>query len=294
MVKVVLRGGLGNQMFQYAAGLNLALSNDQPLVLDTTYLHDRLPRPGITLRDYDLDIFTLQPTFTNLSRWSSELPIPGFWTASDLVVTKAKSLLGFSEFITEQNAGQFFKQGIKKDVALWGFLQGEKYFAEHKDAVRAAFRFKHPLTGDAAALAEMIQKENSVSLHVRRGDYLLPKYQKLYGETNLPYYEDAVAYMAERVTDPHFFVFSDDIAWCREHIKPKFRTTYLDDASRGPKASFHLELMSRCKNNIIANSSFSWWGAWLNRNPDKVVVAPERWTQDGTAEGVVPALWVRL
>jgi hypothetical protein len=294
MVTVILRGGLGNQMFQYAAGLNLALKNNQQLILDTTYLHDRLPRPGITFRDYDLDVFSIRPVFTKLSRLSDNLPIPGFWTAIDLVVAKGKSLLGLAEFITESNAELFFKNFIKNDAVIWGFLQGEKYFRENQVAVQNAFRFKNPPVGDAAALAEIIKKENSVSLHVRRGDYLLPKYKKLYGETDVSYYNRAVAYMAGRVKNPHFFIFSDDIAWCREYIKPPFTTTYLDDSSRGPKASFHMELMSLCKHNIIANSSFSWWGAWLNRNPGKMVIAPKRWTLDSRENDAVSLYWIRL
>lgn len=285
MVTVILRGGLGNQMFQYAAGLDVALKKNTMLVMDTTYLNDRFPRPQFTYRNYDLDIFKIDPQFTKLSNIASSTPIPGLWLGIDLAYLALHNIAGG-----------------KKNQVLWDFYQGEQYFVDNKEAVRAAFQFRHPLIGEAIRLSETIQKTNSVSIHVRRGDYRLPKYEKLYGATDIAYYERAVAYIVERIgattkQPPHFFVFSDDIAWCREHIKPAFATTYLDDASRGPKASFHLELMSLCQHNIIANSSFSWWGAWLNRNPGKIVVGPKRWhydDRDDEAGDVMPGTWKKL
>ena len=277
MVTVILRGGLGNQMFEYAAGLNLALKSNAKLVLDATYLNDRFPRPQFTFRNYDLDVFSIEPKFTALSRISQRLPIPGVWLGLDALGYGMKKIVGGG-----------------KEQALWGFYQGEKYFAEHADAVRNAFRFRHPLTGGAAVLAQKIQQVNSVSLHVRRGDYLLPKYEKVYGGTDTAYYDRAIAHMGEKFPNAHFFIFSDDIAWCREHIKPPFPTTYVEDASRGPKAAFHLELMSRCKSHIITNSSFSWWGAWLDANPEKIVIAPKRWLAGQYDDDITPLSWVRM
>jgi hypothetical protein len=278
MITVFLRGGLGNQMFEYAAGLNLALKSKTELVLDTVYLHDRFPRRDFTYRTYDLDVFDIAPKFTGLSRISSAVPIPGVWFGLDLAEIAVKKALGSG-----------------RNSVLWGFYQGEKYFAENKEAVRAAFRFRSPLAGEAAELAQKIRQGNSISLHVRRGDYTLPKYEKLYGMTDMSYYERAIAHMAEHVSSPHFFVFSNDVSWCREHMKLPFPTVYADDASRGPKDSFHMELMSLCKHHIIANSSFSWWGAWLNRHPDKIVIAPKRWHADGTpGDDIVPASWIRI
>jgi hypothetical protein len=274
MITVILRGGLGNQMFEYAAGLNLALKKKTQLVLDTTYLNDRSPRRDFTHRDYDLDVFRVAPKFTTFSKISSAVPIPGVWLGLDFGWCAMKRMCG--------------------NEVLWGYYQGEKYFVEHKDAVRTAFEFREPLTGEAAAIALKIKQGNSISLHVRRGDYVLPKYQKLYGDTNTAYYDRAIAHMANAVKSPEFFIFSDDIAWCREHIKPPFPTTYADDASRGPKAAFHLELMSLAKHNIIANSSFSWWGAWLNANPQKIVVAPKQWEVAHVGDDIVPERWVRL
>lgn len=278
-VTVILRGGLGNQMFEYAAGLNLALKSGAKLMLDTTYLNDRFPRPQITHRDYDLDVFALKPEFTALSKISSAVPIPGFWLGLDLISFFVKKILK-----------------VKQNPVLWGFYAGEKYFAENENAIRAAFRFRESLTGEAASVAKKIKEENSIAIHVRRGDYTLPRYEKLYGKTNVSYYEQAIAHMEEKVSNPKFFIFSNDIAWCRENIKPKSPTVYLDDATSGPKGSFHLHLMSLCKHAILANSSFSWWAAWLNVNPEKIVVAPKRWHLDTSTESndIVPSKWITI
>lgn len=268
MVKVILRGGLGNQMFQYAAGLDLALARKTQLVLDTTYLNDRFPRRQITYHRYDLDIFKIEPQFTLLSKVSRAVPVPGLWLGFDLV-------------------GHLF------DGSLWGFYQSEKYFKDHEEAVRTAFRFRHALEGEAKKLQEEIKNTNAVSIHVRRGDYTLPKYKKIYGATDAAYYEKAIEYVSTRVESPQFFIFSDDIDWCKKNIKAPVGSVYVTRSSEGPKASFHLQLMSLCKHNIIANSTFSWWGAWLNANPEKMIVAPRRWLM-GSREDIVPASWTQL
>lgn len=298
MITVILRGGLGNQMFQYASGLGIAKSNGTDLVLDATYLNDRSPRGSFTRRNYCLDIFDMKPKLTRLSNISARVPIPGLWLGMDFAGTVAGDLVGLHEFLREKKNYVFDKGvfGGGNSSVLWGFWQTEKYFAGAEAEVRAAFRFK-PSGNEAIAKArEAILHSNAVSLHVRRGDYLLPKFAKFYGATDVSYYEKALAYIAERVTSPKIFVFSDDIAWCKEHIKTPFPLTFMGDDTAGAKASGHLELMSLCKHNIITNSSFSWWGAWLNENPGKIVIAPQRWSVDGCDErcDVTPEGWIKL
>ena len=137
-----------------------------------------------------------------------------------------------------------------------------------------------------------------MAVHVRRGDYVLPKYEKQYGKTNLGYYAQAAEYVSSKISNPHFFIFSDDIAWCKENLKfsaAGATTTYVDSRSAGPKASYHLHLQTLCKHNIVANSSFSWWGAWLNQNPGKIVIAPKQWhVGERPGDAVVPDCWIRL
>lgn len=296
MVTVFLRGGLGNQMFQYAAGLGLARRNHARLVFDTTLLRDRFPRHEITFREYALDIFTIAPEFTVLSKISSRIPVPGLWVAGDLALMKLRDALGIQKVMKEKQECIFdpavFHAG--DNTLLWGFWQVPKYFSDVEEELRAAFRFRHSLAGVAADIAREMEKTNAVALHVRCADYLLPKYRGLYGATDLGYYEKAVAYIADRVKNHALFVFSDDIAWCKAHFHFPYPMTFVDRASEGAKSSFHLQLMSLCKHNIIANSSFSWWGAWLNRNPQKIVIAPKRWTLDAESDDVIPENWVRM
>jgi hypothetical protein len=131
---------------------------------------------------------------------------------------------------------------------------------------------------------------------VRRGDFAALKVvERLMGKTDLSYYDRAVHYIGERILKPEFFVFSDDIAWCRENLRLPFPATFAPPESAGPKDAFHLELMSLCKHHIIANSTFSWWGAWLNRNPQKIVIAPRRWYAGAaTAGDIVPENWIKM
>ncbi|MGC9968330.1 MAG: alpha-1,2-fucosyltransferase [Minisyncoccia bacterium] len=294
---VLLRGGLGNQMFQYAAGLGIAKKNGSRLMLDTTLLNDRFPRRQITFRTYDLDIFALTPEFTALSKISSRVPVPGLWAAADLVLIKLRDALGIRRIVKEKQEHSFDPNISRAggDVFLWGFWQTPKYFTEAEMEVRDAFRFRNALQGKAADIARAIEKTNAVALHVRRADYLLPKYKGLYGDTDSGYYEKAVRYIGDRVNNPALFVFSDDIAWCKEHFHFSFPTTFVDRSSDGPGGGFHLQLMSLCKHNIITNSSFSWWGAWLNRNHKKIVIAPKRWTlASGDDEDIIPERWIKL
>lgn len=299
MVTVFLRGGLGNQMFQYAAGLSVAKRSGSKLTVDTTYLNDRFPRREFAYRTYDLGVFELPQNFTNLSKISSALPVPGMWLGIDLVLMQVKHALHVQTIIKEKEA-RGFDPGVLKakgNVLLWGRWQTEKYFSDAVDEVRRAFTFKNGLTGEAARLAEEIRATNSVSLHVRRGDYAAFKsVEELHGKTDLSYYTRAAAHTASRVKNPRFFVFSDDVAWCRANLSLDFPMTFVDQDVAGPHDSFHLELMSLCKHNIITNSTFSWWGAWLNKNPQKIVIAPARWYADAAHldDDIIPRGWVKM
>jgi hypothetical protein len=297
MITVVLRGGLGNQMFEYAAGLALAKRRGTDLVLDTTYLSDRFPRRNFTYREFDLDIFTLTPRFTTLSKIANALPVPGLWLGLDLAIIKLSDILGIQKFFTEKDERVFDPTLLDApaNTVPWGRWQSEKYFLNVTDELRAAFTFRHPLEGEAKVLGEKIRSANSVSLHVRRGDYAAFKnVAQTMGDTNLAYYDRAAKYIGEHAKGPKFFVFSDDIDWCKGNIKLPFPMEYVSASSEGPKASYHLELMSLCKHNIVANSTFSWWGAWLNKNPQKIVIAPQHWYSDGRDPDIVPGAWTRL
>jgi hypothetical protein len=136
---------------------------------------------------------------------------------------------------------------------------------------------------------------NSVSLHVRRGDYVThAATAKVLNPCSLDYYHKAIECVSRTVTSPHFFVFSDDPAWAQRNLKITFPTKYIDKNS-GSQNYVDMHLMTHCKHNIIANSSFSWWGAWLNKNPDKLVIAPTNWFANGIDDrDLIPPEWIRL
>ena len=160
-----------------------------------------------------------------------------------------------------------------------GYWQNYKYFIEYKNEILEAFRFKMPINEQSKLLAEELKnKSNTISLHVRRGDYL--KAKNYAGLCGLEYYKKAIAHILANTQSPSFYIFSDDIEWCKENISPLLGNNeykYID-FNRGCDSPLDMMLMSLCHHNIIANSSFSWWGAFLNKHNDKIVCAPEKWT----------------
>ena len=169
MVTVFLRGGLGNQMFQAALGLNLAKKNNTDLVFDTVFLSDRFPRRNFSYRTFDLDVFSFGPHLTGFSRLADSFPIPGVWLGLDFLSIGARSTLGFQKPVKEQtDAFDPDVLEIQGNLLLYGRWQSEKYFTDIADDVRAAFKFRHALEGEAKELARKIASSNSVSLHVRR------------------------------------------------------------------------------------------------------------------------------
>ena len=176
-----------------------------------------------------------------------------------------------------------------------GFYQSEKYFADIKDEVRQAFTFDlKQANGQSLRMREQIDKdEHAVSLHVRRGDYLQPKHWEAIGcICQLSYYRNALEEMGKRVERPRYYVFSDDLAWVKENLDLP-DAVYID-WNKGEDSWQDMMLMSRCRHHIICNSTFSWWGAWLNPRNGKIVIAPERWTRDADSREIVPAEWLRV
>ena len=172
----------------------------------------------------------------------------------------------------------------------------EQYFKDIEDIIRKELTIKTPQTGKNKEIAEMILNTESVSLHIRRGDYVTdPANRELYSTCNLDYYARCFEYMANRLKSPYVFVFSDDISWVKENLKSSFPLTFVDH-NTGLTGYEDMRLMSQCKHNIIANSSFSWWGAWLNTNPEKIICAPKEfirlWNFD--TKDIVPDEWVKL
>ncbi len=285
-------GGLGNQIFQYAVGRALSLQRRQPLHLDISGFAGYALHQG-----FELDRVFNCPTEIATKR--DVRSILG-WQSSPLArrILARPSTMAFRRrsFVIEPHFHYWPKiNNVPKDCYLVGYWQSEKYFADATIQIRADLTFQHPLKNQNAELAKEISQVNAVSLHIRRGDYAHNlKAISTHGLCSLEYYQAAVRHVAERVEHPYFFIFSDDIAWVKNNLKINFPCQYVDH-NHGAESYNDMRLMSMCKHHIIANSSFSWWGAWLNSNADKIVVAPKRWFANKTdIQDLIPPDWVSL
>lgn len=258
-----MTGGLGNQMFIYALYLNM---------------RRRFPNTRIDLSDmvhYNVhNGYEMHRVF--------QLPKEEF-----CINQKVKKVVEFLFFktILERKQNLDTLEAYRRPY-LWpliyfkGFYQSERYFVDVAGEVREAFAFHPELASEQTRrLAEQIKADAlAVSLHVRRGDYLQPSvWRNTGGVCCLPYYKRAIAEMQRRVGGAHFYVFSDDPEWCRANL-PLNETAVFVDWNKKADSWQDMMLMSLCRHNIICNSTFSWWGAWLNNNPGKTVLAPDRWS----------------
>lgn len=288
MIVTSLKGGLGNQLFQYAIARHLASIHNTIVKMDVTvfatYEH----------HDYALAAFNLQEHF------ATEEEIASFTQASANPVKRAlRSILrpGSPTRYVREKDFRFDPKILRlpDDVYLSGYWQSEKYFVNVADLIRSEISVKSPQDGLNREIAGRISDCNSVSVHVRRGTYLLPQYSGTHPVCSPAYYQNAVAEMRRRVGDIQIFVFSDDPAWAKGNLDFEAPTTFIDH--NGPKQDYEeLRLMSQCRHHIIANSTFSWWGAWLNRSHSKTVLAPENWFA-GTEYDVgdlLPESWIRI
>ena len=292
MIVSHLIGGLGNQMFQYAVGRSRALALGVGLRLHVADFPDYGLHHG----------FELDRVFDGLFQPASKDEVHSIleWRSCQRCRRVLKhryfSALRGTQFVVEP-AFRYWPGilSIQDSSYLLGYWQSEKYFLDIQQIIRSDFTFKQELTKQNAELAERMAKCNAVSLHVRRGDYANnPKTNAAHGLCSLSYYRAAINHIAEHVDLPEFFIFSDDIAWANENLEIGFPCTYVDH-NQGIESHNDMRLMSLCRHHIIANSSFSWWGAWLNSRADKIVVAPQRWFTNGnnTAD-LLPEGWVTL
>jgi len=290
VIVTALRGGLGNQMFQYAAARRLALAHGVPLVLDLDWFH-HTPASN-TPRTYELAQYAIEarPTTPAESRWCAlhrgrivrRLPfLPRRW--------HHHRETGFAFDAAVLN--------LPAHTYLDGYWQSFRYFESVAERIRADLRLRAPLGEAAAALATCIRAtpQPSVAVHVRRGDYVThPAAASMHGLCGLDYYERALRRMSAVIENPTFFVFSDDIAWAKASMTFPGPVCFVEyDSARRDVEDLHL--MALCAHHIIANSSFSWWGAWLGASPQQHVIAPQRWFADGrVTASLLPETWERL
>ncbi|MGO4408024.1 alpha-1,2-fucosyltransferase [Bosea sp. RAF48] len=284
MITTRIIGGLGNQMFQYAAGRALALRNRDSLAIDRQAFAD------YNVHAYALDFFVLEvpdapaglavPLGAD-SRWTRLLP----WRRPVRHVVEKG--LRFDPAVASQSG----------NVYLDGYWQSERYFADFADALRRDFQFRHAPSPANAEFVKRAAADNTVSIHIRRGDYVSnPNALAVHGTCSPAYYEKAIATLMEECgSDMVGFVFSDDHAWTRENIRLPIEMVHVE-GNAADKAYEDMRIMAACRHHVIANSTFSWWGAWLDPRPDARVIAPARWFADPgmDATDLIPARWNRL
>lgn len=290
MIITQLNGGLGNQMFQYAVGRNLAVLHNTSLLLDTSLLNKGSFLK--TYRTYSLGVYNINAeiadikTMKNIARQKS-------------IIFKPLNIFSKQKIrLIREQGFEFQMITFKPDenVCLNGYWQSEKYFKDIRDLLLMEFNPKNEISGKNKFYADLICSVNSVSMHIRRGDYISnPITNKVHGFLGIDYYKKAMELIESKINKPVYFILSDDIDWCKESIKTHHELYFIDHNNEN-EAHEDLRLMSLCQHNVIANSSFSWWGAWLNKNPEKIVIAPKRWFKDFTKITIdlFPEKWTLL
>lgn len=260
MIKIVLHCKAGNQLFQYAAGRYLAYKHNTALFID-------IARYGGYKRVYAL------PYFHTVGKTINPIPALIYKRITGNPLWK---LYRGPIFLEKDHRFHPAVHSLPRNCTLFGYFQSERYFKPISSIIRQEISFRPtPLDDETRSLRRTIISSNAVSIHVRRGDYL--KFAR-YNVCTMSYYKNAMATMRQRLTDPRFFVFSDDVAWCVQNFeKSDGALVFVDLKQSRDDPLIDMRLMSECKHHIIANSSFSWWGAWLNRNSEKIVLCPDIW-----------------
>lgn len=297
-VIISLSGGLGNQLFQYAMGRALSLRNGLPLVLDLTWFDyvKNLDSSVATLRKYALEPFEL-----NVITQSSGLLKPKIPKFLRRIVSRLQRYIPHIQknhkVYTER--GFAFDEGaysLQNPVRLDGYWQSPRYFEDCADLIRSELGKPRSVSVATKEMLERIRGVDAICLHIRRGDYISNKSAaSMHGLCGLEYYLTGLEQVCDGLVNPHCFIFSDDPIWVKENMQLSVPMTIVD--INGPDAAHEdLWLMSACKRFVIANSSLSWWGAWLSEHMDKVIVAPRQWflTDGINTDDLIPKDWVRI
>lgn len=290
MIIIKLKGGFGNQLFQYATGRALAEERKEALLLDLSYLNQN-PKGAYTQRVFELNQIKYIAQIADpaqIKKFSSR----GFFSRV-LNKTRIKSNFTFNE--TTSGYMPNIHQ-LPANVLLDGYWQTEKYFNAIRATLLNEIRPSTEFTAKGKFYAENIKKLNSVSIHIRRGDYIHHKKANDYHVIcNLDYYKKAVEILESSNSNLQYYIFSDDIEWCKSNFDFLKKVEFVVDEN-DKKSSQDLFLMSYCKHNIIANSSYSWWAAWLNTNREKIVVAPELWFKESNVQSpdLLPESWIKI
>ena len=278
MIEINLKGGLGNQMFQYATAKNLSIKYKTNLVLNTEYFSN-IPK-GDVPRKYQLDIFNIDK---NIKIKETINPVKKLW--------QKVTLKFFGEKIQVPIANFLLKIGLS--AKLNGYFQRENYFKDIRDTLLKEFTLKKEISEETKKIKNQIETSESVAVNIRRGDYLRPDYMKIYGTCNMEYYNKAIEYIKGKIPNPLFCIFSDDPEWVKKEFKMDNAIFAGNDILKDYEQMY---LLTICKHNIIANSSFAWWGAWLNQNKNKIVIGPKMWLVGKTSDrlNILSKTWIQI
>jgi hypothetical protein len=278
MIIIRLKGGLGNQMFQYAFGRYLSLRNNDTLKLDKSFLEK--PARGYTKREYELGIFNIKEKFTQKEEIPLVVKRDSFFNKFLLKFFKRRLYLLGIKYYPEANLEKALN--AKGNLYLDGYWQDCYFPNAIRSTLTKEFSLKREeefLKGQNKEAVKEMKKSPSVSVHIRRTDYVaIDKNKQAFSYCNQKYYKKAIETIKEKIKEPKFFFFSDDINWVKNSIKIK-DAVYVDWNKKNP--CYDMMLMSNCQHHIIANSTFSWWGAWLSRSKNKKVIAPKKWFYNG-------------
>lgn len=292
-----LQGGLGNQLFQYASARALALSANALLKLDIAWFNNN--HHDVSTRNFEL----LELNIDVQSLWDA--PIRKQPNRAGRI---AQDLLPINPYIYRESKPYRFDSKLlllpkklyrNQDLYLLGYWQSYKYFSEIKDLLIEELRPRAELSICYKNLLGEIETQTSAMVHIRRGDYVhLKSAAKVHGFLGLEYYKSGMQALVERNPGIHFFVFSDDIVWAKSHLPFQHMITYIEVPIDEISTSQELFLMTQCDYHLIANSSLSWWGAWLahGENMHRRVWAPRFWTNDRQAnwQDLIPNSWGRI
>lgn len=289
---VYLQGGLGNQMFQYA--FYLALKKDNPrTICDCSFVTNNSDHNG-----YELEkVFNIKTEKSILRSYIAKF-LDSCSYRQRKKILYIFSLIGV-KLIKDTIPSLYdpnilkYKQNSKFNFYI-GYWQTEQYFKHIEFQIKDKFKFNElHLSKQSRIIASKINNSNSISIHIRRGDYLLPQNETLYKDIcTIEYYQKGISIIKEKCHNCNFFIFSDDIQWARKNIVTE--NIFFIDFNKGKDSWQDMYLMSLCKHNIIANSSFSWWAAWLNNYEQKIVICPHKFINTNRPSDIIPASWIKI
>lgn len=297
-----INGGIGNQLFQYAFVRSLSIKFNQKFLLDLSWYFDydkyeKLNDPkAATKRDFLLNYFNIKSPITNkfYLNWIKRLEIRSK-NSTLFKYLLTGPLNKFSFKIINQDNFSFAVINESPRVYLSGYWQHDDIIEDYKKQISKDLILKHTLSANNKSYLKSINSTNSVAIHYRRGDFVSkPKPQALHAPCSNNYYQNSIKLMQKIIDDAHFFIFSDDIEWIKNNYDFSTNTTFIDND--GPDYE-HLFLMSQCKHQITANSTFSWWAAWLNTNLNKNVITPKYWYNNKDFNNTltrIPKEWIKL